>query len=141
MTGIQQRIDVAQYRLAVRGMVDRPLSLAYDDLRCLPKKTVRSRLICPGFFEDTATWAGAPLDVVMEIAGVQKGATEIRLFSADGYAATLPLREITTGNEYILAYEWEGEPLPIAHGFPVRAALPGQVGGRWVKWLVALEVQ
>ena len=140
MTGIMQKIDVGSYRLEVRGMVDNPL-IGYDDLRCLPKKPVTSRLICPGFFEDTATWAGAPLDLVLEMAKVQPGATEIRLFSADKYAATLPLKDIQVGNEYILAYEWEGQPLPIAHGFPVRAVLPGQVGGRWLKWLVALEVQ
>ena len=141
MTGIQQIMDVGGYRLEVRGMVDNPLLLSYDDLRCMPKKQVRSRLICPGFFEDTATWAGAPLDRVLEMAKVQAGATEIRLYSADKFAATLPLKEILPGNEYILAYEWEGEPLPIAHGFPVRAVLPGQTGGRWIKYLVTLEVQ
>ena len=69
MTGSVQRIDAASYRLVVTGLVDRPLSLAYDDLRCLPKKQVRSLLNCPGFFQDMATWAGAPLDMVLALAG------------------------------------------------------------------------
>ena len=141
MTGSVQRIDAASYRLVVTGLVDRPLSLAYDDLRCLPKKQVRSLLNCPGFFQDMATWAGAPLDVVLALAGVQQRATQVRMLSADGYNATLPLKSITHDRDYLLAYEWEGQPLPIVHGFPVRAVLPDQGGGSWIKWLVAVEVE
>jgi DMSO/TMAO reductase YedYZ molybdopterin-dependent catalytic subunit len=40
-----------------------------------------------------------------------------------------------------LAYELRGEPVPILHGFPVRAAFPGQPGFYWVKWLVKIEVR
>jgi DMSO/TMAO reductase YedYZ molybdopterin-dependent catalytic subunit len=141
MTGSVQYIDVASYRLVVKGRVDRPLSFTYDDLRCLPKKQMRSLLVCPGFFQDMATWAGAPLDVVLAMAGVQAGSTQVLLISADGYATTLPLQNITPDKNDLLAYEWEGQPLPIVHGFPVRAVLPGESGGSWVKWLVALEVQ
>ena len=141
MTGNVQQIDVASYRLVVTGLVDRPLSLTYDDLRCLPKRQVRTLLECPGFFQDTATWAGAPLDVVLSMAGVQRAGREVRLVSADGYVTDLPLSDITAERDYLLAYEWEGQPLPILHGFPVRAVLPERGGGSWVKWLVALEVK
>lgn len=61
--------------------------------------------------------------------------------SADGYSASLPVPDITAEERYLLAYEWEGQPLPIMHGFPLRAVLPNRSGGSWVKWLVALEVQ
>jgi DMSO/TMAO reductase YedYZ molybdopterin-dependent catalytic subunit len=142
MTGSAQQIDVASYHLVVTGLVDRPLSLTYDDLRCLPKKQAINVVInCPGFFEDLATWAGTPLDGVLALAGVQKGSTKIQLVSADSYRATLMLQDIAPANDYLLAYEWEGQPLPIAHGFPVRAVLPNVTGGMWVKWLVAIEVQ
>jgi DMSO/TMAO reductase YedYZ molybdopterin-dependent catalytic subunit len=141
MTGTVQPIDIASYRLEVKGLVDRSLSLTYDDLRCLPKEQVRSLLECPGFFQDLATWAGAPLDVVLAMAGVQARAARVRLIAADGYAATLPLQDITPEKDYLLAYEWEGQPLPIVHGYPVRAVLPERTGGEWIKQLVALEVQ
>jgi len=141
MTGSVQSIDAASYRLTVTGRVGRPLSLTYDDLRCLPKKEVRSELVCPGFFVDTATWAGAPLDAVLEMAGLPVGAAAVRLRSADGYDATLRLVGATLEKEYILAYEWDGQPLPIVHGYPVRAVLPGVTGGSWIKWLVGIEVE
>ena len=141
MTGTVQKIDVNTYHLVVKGLVDRPLSLTYDDLRCLTKQEVRSPLICPGYFEDTATWAGVPLDAVLALAGVQKGAVQVRLRSADGFATDLSLLNLSLEKDSLLAYEWEGQPLPILHGFPVRAVLPDQPGGSWVKWLVEMEVE
>jgi DMSO/TMAO reductase YedYZ molybdopterin-dependent catalytic subunit len=39
-----------------------------------------------------------------------------------------------------LAYEWEGEPVPVLHGFPVRAVFPALNGNKWVKWLIEIEV-
>jgi DMSO/TMAO reductase YedYZ molybdopterin-dependent catalytic subunit len=139
MTGRVQQIDLQTYRLAVSGKVETVLSLTYDDLRCLPKVSAAPTLVCPGFFEDEATWAGAPLRLVLGAAGPQSGATQVRLVSADGYSAFVPLEEALSTDNF-LAYEWEGEPLPILHGFPVRAVFPDLQGNRWVKWLVEIEV-
>ncbi len=121
------------------GKVDRPLSLTYDDLRCMRKVELRCTLVCPGFFEDEATWAGVPLADVLELAGVQENAAGLRLVGADGYA-TLATMDMATSSDSFLAYEWEGEPLPILHGFPVRAVFPEHSGSSWVKWLVKIEV-
>jgi hypothetical protein len=140
MTGTPQQIDLESYRLEVNGKVDYPLSLTYDDLRCLPKVETWAILECPGFFIDEATWAGTPILEVLALAGVQEGATRLTLVSADGYWTTVPINEELLENAF-LAYEWEGEPLPILHGFPVRLAFPEVSGNFWVKWLVAIEVQ
>jgi DMSO/TMAO reductase YedYZ molybdopterin-dependent catalytic subunit len=140
MTGTAQEIDVESYRLEVRGKVDHPLSLTYDDLRCLPKVETAATLECPGFFVDEATWAGVPIQEVLALAGVQEGATNLNLVSADGYSRLVPISEELVETAF-LAYEWEGEPLPILHGFPVRVVLPGVSGGSWIKWLVAIEVK
>jgi len=141
VTGVMKEINPADYRLVVTGTVANPLSLTYDELRCMPKREVRALLVCPGFFEDEATWAGVPLDSILDMAGVSSDATAIVLRSADGYTARVGLDVIRDGNRHILAYEWEGEPLPVLHGFPVRAVLPGQQGNKWVKWLVEIEVR
>jgi sulfoxide reductase catalytic subunit YedY len=138
MTGSWQEIELEGYRLEITGKVDRPLSLTYDELRCMPKVERRLVLVCPGFFEDTATWAGASLQHVLELAGVPPQVKRIKLRSADGYATTVEWDEIP--EDSFLAYEWEGEPLPILHGFPVRAVFPDLYGNKWVKWLVEIEV-
>jgi len=139
ITGKYVVIDLASYRLEVTGMVDHPLKLSYEDLRCLPRIETSAPILCPGFFEDNANWAGASLRSVLELAKVQPSATMIRLVSADGYSVTLPIATVQSGQNF-LAYEWNGEPLPILHGFPVRAIFPGMVGGYWLKWLVKIEV-
>ena len=140
MTGTAKAIDLESYRLEITGKVDQPLNLSYDDLRCLPKIETHSVLVCPGFFQDEATWAGAPLNEILERAHVQGDATGLWLVGADGYRAFVRLEE-ARAEDSILAYEWEGEPLPILHGFPVRAVFPPLQGNRWVKWLIEIQVE
>jgi len=140
VTGTAQVIDLQTYTLEITGAVERPLSLNYDDLRCLPKIETLALLVCPGFFEDNATWAGASLQAVLERAGIKQGATHIRLVSADGYASLVEIKEASSGRNF-LAYEWEKQPIPILHGFPIRAVFPDLQGNKWVKWLVSIEVQ
>ena len=140
VTGSIPDIDFETYRLEVVGKVGNPLSLSYDDLRCMPKLETHCILVCPGFFQDEATWAGVPLSEILDRAQVQEDATGLRLVGADGYRSYVPIEE-AHAEEAILAYEWEGEPLPILHGFPVRAVFPELNGDRWVKWLIAIEVE
>ncbi len=141
MTGIPQEIDLASYRLKVTGKVAQPLSLTYDDLRCMPKiRTTDAPLICPGYFEDGATWAGASLEYVLELAGLQADAGTISLIGDDRYSASVTLLQARLGNNY-LAYEWHDQPLPVLHGFPVRAVFSALPGNKWVKWLVEIKVE
>jgi DMSO/TMAO reductase YedYZ molybdopterin-dependent catalytic subunit len=137
MTGDVQQIDLQTYRLKVSGKVDHPLSLTYAELRCLPKVAATADLVCPGFFQDRAAWAGVPILEVLKLAGVKPGLRKVTLVSADGYRQAIPAEDALDPKNF-LAYEMESQPLPILHGFPLRAVFPGQVGGWWVKWLVEL---
>jgi DMSO/TMAO reductase YedYZ molybdopterin-dependent catalytic subunit len=139
-TGIAQSLDLATYRLEIGGLVDYPLALSLDELRCLPKIEVKTTIICPGNFEDTAVWAGASLKYLLEMAGIQPEAKDVRLIGADGYSASIARADALSGKAF-LAYEWEKQPVPIIHGFPVRAAFPGLLGANWVKWLVKIVVE
>jgi DMSO/TMAO reductase YedYZ molybdopterin-dependent catalytic subunit len=139
VTGTPQEITIEDYRLEVSGKVNRPLSLSYDELRCMPRLKARPEMVCPGLFVDVATWAGAKLDHVLELAGIQQGADQIRFISADGYSTSVSLKQARLENSF-LAYEWEGKPLPVLHGFPVRAVFPELEGNKWVKWLIKIEI-
>jgi DMSO/TMAO reductase YedYZ molybdopterin-dependent catalytic subunit len=139
-TGTIQTIDLATYRLEVTGLVDHPLSLTYDQLRCMPRITDTPTLVCPQVFTDTAEWSGVRLAYILKLAGTQEGAASVRLTGADKYYANVTLEEAMRPESF-LAYEWEGQPLPIMHGFPLRAIFPDIYGSQWVKWLVKIEVQ
>lgn len=140
VTGQAVTINIARYRLEVTGLVDHPLSLSYDDLRCMPKVTADPILVCPLVFEDKATWSGVPLIYVLELAGVQSGAKVIIMVAADKYESQLGIQDALQDGNF-LAYEWNGQPLPILHGFPLRAVFPSMPGNKWVKWLVEIKVQ
>jgi DMSO/TMAO reductase YedYZ molybdopterin-dependent catalytic subunit len=60
--------------------------------------------------------------------------------AADGHYSYLPLDQALRPENF-LAYELMGQPLPVLHGFPLRAVLPGQTGSLWVKWLLEIVVQ
>ena len=139
VTAEAQSIDLAAYRLAVTGKVDHPLSLAYDELRCLPKVQAHVRLECPGFFVDESNLAGTTMASVLALAGPQSGATRVRLTCAGGYSASYSLDEAMDERNF-LAYEWEGEPLPPSHGFPLRSVIPGTAGSEWAKWVTGMEL-
>jgi DMSO/TMAO reductase YedYZ molybdopterin-dependent catalytic subunit len=140
MTGDYQVIDVITWTLEITGAVETPLILTYDDLRCMPKIEQRCVLNCPGFFQDEATWAGASLQHILDLAGVKPTLEGIYLYSVDGYRTFVTAAGLEAGDGF-LAYEWEGEPVPILHGFPVRAVFPALDGNKWSKWLVKIEVK
>ena len=139
MTGTPQRIELAAYRLKVSGKVDRPLSLGYDEIRRLPRLGSKPALICQGYFEDYANWAGASLAALLDRAGVGSGARRVELISADGYSTELSLAEARSKDAF-LAYELEGRVLPVLHGFPLRAVFPGLQGNKWAKWITEIRV-
>ena len=140
VTGAPLEVDLTTYRLEVTGLVDRPLSLTYEELRCLPKVEASPPLDCPGYFVDEVTWAGVPLREILERAEIRDGATRVRLTAADGYALEVDLTPETLQSAF-LAYEVQGETLPALHGFPVRFVWPDHEGFYWVKWLVRIEVR
>lgn len=140
VTGSMQLLELDTYRLRVTGKVEPLLELTYDEIRCLPKVEDTPTLTCPGFFVDEATWAGTPIAEVLALTTVQDGATTIKVISADGYTTLLPLEKAQDRANF-LAYEWEGEPLPRLHGFPLRVVIPDAQGNQWTKWVVEMEVQ
>ena len=94
----------------------------------------------PGVFEDVGTWSGVPLKYILGLAGVQSTAKVIRLVAADKYESQIYLQDaLKVGN--FLAYEMKGQPLPVLHGFPLRAVFPGMTGNRWVKGLLEIRVE
>jgi DMSO/TMAO reductase YedYZ molybdopterin-dependent catalytic subunit len=141
ITGDVTEVDVVTYRLVVTGKVDREVSLSYEEILALsPKATGFPDLVCPGYFVDQANWSGVPFGTVLEMAGVRTDASWVRMKGADGYSIKVELGVALAANSF-LAYELEGETLPVSQGFPLRAVLPGEEGNRWVKWVQELVVE
>lgn len=128
-------IDLARWRLEVRGDVERPLRLPYEELG--PRETVVATLDCTGGWYTTQEWGGVPLARLLERAGLRPGAASVTVTSVTGYYRRFPLKE---AHRLLLATHVGGEPLSHGHGAPLRLVVPGARGYQWVKWVTAVEV-
>ena len=159
-------IDAADWRLEIGGLVSRPMTLALDELKRLPRIEAPVTLECAGngralmkpramtmpwFVEgvSTATWAGVSLRELLAEAGVDLGRGRHVVFTGRDrgitkgldhqYERALPLDEALRP-EVMLAYEMGRAALPPQHGFPLRLVVPGWYGMASVKWLERITV-
>lgn len=134
------------WALRVHGMVDKELNLGFRDLMKMALVERRITLTCVsnevgGPYLGTATWIGVPIKDVLALAGVKSGADAIKTTSADDWTCGTPLKAVTDERNAIIAIGMNGEPLPLAHGFPARMVVPGLYGYvSATKWLVDIEV-
>ena len=159
------------YRLRVHGRVTRELSLSLDDIkRDFERRELTATLQCAGNrrqelvgykpIDDqlawgveaigTAQWAGVRLGDVLCAAGISgEDAAHVAFLGLDAmlrdgereaYGSSIPLDK-ALACEVLLAYEMNGEDLPLAHGCPLRVVVPGYIGARSVKWLGEICVQ
>jgi DMSO/TMAO reductase YedYZ molybdopterin-dependent catalytic subunit len=160
-------LDPGSYRLDVTGLVREPLALRVAELRDLPSESLTVTLECAGNGRtgfsppasgerwglgavSTARWTGARLRDVLDRALLLPAAREVIFRGADGgplpevpepirFERSLPVPDALTAGA-LLAYEMNGEPLPVRHGFPVRLVVPGWYAMTAVKWLTEIEV-
>ncbi|MEZ5412444.1 MAG: molybdopterin-dependent oxidoreductase [Acidimicrobiales bacterium] len=139
------QVPVEGWRLRVSGLVDRPLTLDYQDLLNRPLTEVDVTLVCVsnvvgGNLAGNARWLGARLDDLLAEAGLDPGADQIVGRSVDGYTCGFPVAALD-GRPALVAVGMNGEPLPLAHGFPARLIVPGLYGYvSATKWLTGIEV-
>ena len=141
VTGFLPKRSTAQYRLAVDGLVDRPLDLGFDDLVAMPLTSLTRDFQCvTGWRVPEVRWRGVPLAALLDAAGVQPSATALRLHSFDGvYTESLTLEQARRG-DVLAVHEMEGKPLSTAHGGPVRLLMAPMYGYKSIKWLSRIEV-
>ena len=139
-------IDASTWTLRVHGMVDREITLDFDQLLARPMIERDVTLACVsnevgGPYVGNARWIGAPLADLLREAGVHAEASQIVSRSADGFTIGTPTAIAMDGRDAMLAVSMNGEPLPLEHGFPVRMVVPGLYGYvSATKWLVDLEL-
>jgi DMSO/TMAO reductase YedYZ molybdopterin-dependent catalytic subunit len=139
-------VKAEDWGLHVHGMVDRELTLTFDELMARPLIERDITLTCVsnpvgGEYIGNARWLGAPLADLLNEAGVHPLADQLVSRSVDGFTVGTPTAVVLDGRDAMLAIAMNGEPLPLEHGFPVRMVVPGLYGYvSATKWIVDIEL-
>ncbi|MCB2223549.1 MAG: molybdopterin-dependent oxidoreductase [Actinobacteria bacterium] len=140
------RIEPEDWSLRIHGMVDRELTLTYDDLTSadLVERYVTLQCVSNqvgGSLVGNALWSGLPLQGLLEEAGVARTGTQVVGRSIDDWTAGFPIEAVFDGREPILAVGMNGDVLPRRHGFPARLVVPGLYGYvSATKWITEIEI-
>lgn len=151
-------IDPEQHRLAIHGLVDRPLVLTMDDILRLPAVSQIRFLECAGngYTEvlnmprsktaqfshgllSCCEWTGVPLSTILAEAGVKPQAKWILAEGADAaaMARSIPIEKAL--DDTLVVYAQNGEMLRPEQGYPLRLLVPGCEGNLSIKWLRRLK--
>jgi DMSO/TMAO reductase YedYZ molybdopterin-dependent catalytic subunit len=138
-------VDAQGWSLAVGGMVDKPLKLSLADLRGLTSTTEYVTMECVsnlvgGGLISTGSFTGISLRDLLAIAAPQARGTWAAFRARDDYAESFPLSLINGAPEILVAYDLDGAPLPLEHGFPARMLIPGHYGMKGPKWLDSITL-
>jgi len=156
----QPNIPEAEFRLKVTGLVERELTLSMEQLRSLPKIEIDAGFECGGNGErlfqgliGNARWGGASLRAILEQVGIKPEGVEVVFYGNDkgiekvrdldieqAFGRSMHISD-AMHPDILLAYEMNGEPLPLYHGAPLRLLVPGWYGVANVKWLGQIHVQ
>jgi DMSO/TMAO reductase YedYZ molybdopterin-dependent catalytic subunit len=140
----------SNWRLVVDGLVERPQQLSLRDLRAMPSRTQITRHDCVEGWSCIGKWTGVPLQDVLDRAGLKPAARYVVLHcfdtmsdddeeNAPRYYESIDLVD-AAHPQTILAYEMNGEALPVPHGAPLRLRVERHLGYKMAKYLSRIEV-
>jgi len=166
--GMPDPVDLAQWRLKIDGEVETELELTYEQLSTeFEQVTLILQLECGGNGRagfnplprgnpwtvgaiGCASWTGVRVRDVLRHAGVKQSAVYTGHFGFDPHLSGDPERQaISRGGPIdkmmdphtIIALKMNGEPIPVAHGYPARIVTPGWAGSASQKWLTRIWVR
>jgi DMSO/TMAO reductase YedYZ molybdopterin-dependent catalytic subunit len=144
---IPPTVDRSTWSLLVHGMVDREVSLTYEELVALPLVEQYVTIACVsntvgGKLVGNAKWTGARLRDVLDMAGVHADADQLIGESVDGFTAGMPVEWVMDRSRTpLIAVAMNDAPLPREHGYPARLIIPGLYGYvSATKWLAKLTL-
>ncbi len=134
------RLSTADWTFTIEGLVEQPSTWTWDEIHALPPSTYAGAIHCVTTWSKfDMTFAGVSVDALLEIARPLPQATYAMAFSHTGYTTNLPLVDVTNGLAWV-AWEVDGQPLPVDHGGPARLLVPHLYFWKSAKWVAGLTL-
>jgi DMSO/TMAO reductase YedYZ molybdopterin-dependent catalytic subunit len=134
-----QHISLDDYQLEIIGLVEKPLSLTYEEVLDRDQYSKVVTLYCVEGWDATILWEGVLIESLIDQAGVKDGAVTIIFHAEDGYTSALPL-DFVRDKDILLAYKMNNVVLPPERGFPFQVVAESKWGYKWVKWVTKIEL-
>ena len=131
--------NFTDWRLAVDGLVARPVEFTLDELKRWPSKTQITHLACEEGWSYVAEWTGVRLASFLTDVGLSAQARYVVFFGLDNSWNSLDLAD-AMHDQTLLAYGMNGRDLAPGHGAPLRLHIPRQLGYKQTKYLARISV-
>jgi DMSO/TMAO reductase YedYZ molybdopterin-dependent catalytic subunit len=141
---IDPTVSAGDWTLKITGLVDKELEFTHDQLVARATTQKITTLCCisnqlNGDLIGTAQWTAVPLIDLLNEAGVQDGAVDLKFHAADDYEDSVSI-EVGLDPDNLVVVGMNGEMLADDHGFPARLIIPNIYGMKNVKWVDRIEV-
>jgi DMSO/TMAO reductase YedYZ molybdopterin-dependent catalytic subunit len=137
--GQTPNIAKENWRLDIGGAVEHPTTWTWHELTSAPQTHKLSDIHCvTSWSRYDNNWDGVTTHDLMEAVQPKPEVTHVLLTSNDGYTTNMALEDFSSP-EAILAHSWEGQPLPVDHGGPVRLVVPHLYFWKSAKWIRRIE--
>jgi len=133
------QLDPLQFRLTIDGEVGRPMQLSMADIQAIPLTSMVIRHVCVEGWAAIVQWGGVRLQDLIQLAQPKPGARYVYFTSADGYYESWDLAS-SVHPQTLMAYQKNGQPLPIENGAPLRLAAPIKLGYKQSKWVTQITL-
>jgi DMSO/TMAO reductase YedYZ molybdopterin-dependent catalytic subunit len=139
-------INENDWMLPITGMVTNPQLLKLDEIRNnYPPRDQFVTISCISgrigtSLIGTTQWTGVSAQDLLADLGIQEGAQYLDITCDDGFHESVALDLINQDERIMFCYDWDGQPLPKDHGFPLRIWIPDRFGMKQPKWITGIEV-
>ena len=139
-------LNGAAWRLPVDGQVSNPLSLTLDQIRSgYRSQDLFATLSCisnplGGTLVGTTLWTGVPFRDILARAQPLPSAHYAHIMAADGFDEVVEIAAAEADPRIMLVYEWNREPIPEKHGYPLRLFIPNLYGMKQPKWITGINL-
>jgi DMSO/TMAO reductase YedYZ molybdopterin-dependent catalytic subunit len=133
------QIDPVAFRLTVDGEVNNPISLSIADIQQMPLTSMTIRHVCVEGWAAIVQWGGIRLRDIIALAQPKANVGYVYFKSADGYYESWDIAS-SLHPQTLLAYQKNGQPLPIDNGAPLRLASPIKLGYKQSKWVTQITL-